>query len=416
MAQNVPSRLESGELFPTDDPLPASALIGRNQDVDRISHQLRQRINIVLPGPRRTGKTSVCLAALDQVRRKNLHILYLDLRKVSDIGELAEALVVKAFESQPILGKAVHYAIEGGRTLLEGISITASGSLALYTGDPTWEFLGLALTPDLRRDPNKHLDYALSLPEKLASAGKKRWLLFLDEFQEIEALGELEREDGGKRLLHKLRGYFDSSPSCRYLFAGSKEHMLRDIFGKSASPFFNFGSFDRLEPIPASEWNAGLKRKLAQDQCLIDDQALARLIELGEGHPRATMLIAQQTHSVAVAAGTWAIGGILVETGYRNALRSEKTKHELIVEHIRTLGGKGTQRLTLKVAKKIANGVTVYPGKEADESIRRALIALRDAGIIDQEKSRAPWYIVDPLFKRYLLDLDPFRAEPNGIS
>lgn len=409
--RTVPSRRQSGELFPTDTPIPAGSLIGREGDIDRFAHQIRQRINLVLPGPRRTGKTSVCLAAVEEVRDDDLYVVHLDLRKVSDIGQMAEAIVVKVFENRPILDRAAHHARETGRTLLESIAATASANLALFTGDPSWDFLSLAFTADLRKDPQKHLDYALGLPEKVAAADGKRCLVFLDEFQDVWDLGELEREEGGKRLLRKMRGYFDESPSCRYLFAGSKEHMLRDIFSKGASPFFNFGSFERLEPIPVEEWRTGLRRKFEQDECVAEESALDRLVDLGEGHPRATMLVSQQTHSAAVAAGTWAINAALVELGYRNALRAESPKHEQVVEHIRTLGGKGVQRLALKVARRIALGERVYGGDVSATHTNRAVRALRGAGIVDQERKRSPWYVVDPLFRRYLIDLDPLKND-----
>jgi predicted AAA+ superfamily ATPase len=55
-------------LFPTDDPVPAGMMIGRGHDVEDIVRALADGTNIVLAGPRRTGKTSVGEAAMAQLR------------------------------------------------------------------------------------------------------------------------------------------------------------------------------------------------------------------------------------------------------------------------------------------------------------------------------------------------------------
>jgi hypothetical protein len=48
------------------------------------------------------------------------------------------------------------------------------------------EELEIAFTPQMaRRDPERYLDYALTLPGRIAEADGKRVVVFFDEFQEI---------------------------------------------------------------------------------------------------------------------------------------------------------------------------------------------------------------------------------------
>ena len=88
------------------------------------------------------------------------------------------------------------------------------------------------------------------------------------------------------------------------LFAGSVEHLMRDLFTPRQRAFYQFGGFHALAPIDVEDWRVGLVDRFAEDGCTVTPDALARLIELGEGHPRATMLVAQQTHDAAIADGT----------------------------------------------------------------------------------------------------------------
>src|SRR5215208_1799494 len=72
-------RTASGELFPTDSPLPAGQLIGRRDDVREIATRLEAGTHLILAGPRRTGKTSVCEAALARAARRGLYTAKVDL-------------------------------------------------------------------------------------------------------------------------------------------------------------------------------------------------------------------------------------------------------------------------------------------------------------------------------------------------
>src|SRR3954452_24293266 len=87
------ARQASGHLFPTDSPIPASQMIGRTSDVRELSLALQSATNCVVAGPRRTGKTSVCDAALLQAARKKFYVASVDLFRAADAAELAEALV-----------------------------------------------------------------------------------------------------------------------------------------------------------------------------------------------------------------------------------------------------------------------------------------------------------------------------------
>ena len=61
-------RQASGDLFPSDSPIPASQLIGRRDDVAEIATRLEAGTHLIVAGPRRTGKTSVCEAALTRAK------------------------------------------------------------------------------------------------------------------------------------------------------------------------------------------------------------------------------------------------------------------------------------------------------------------------------------------------------------
>ena len=72
-------RVRSRDLFPTDEPVPAASLVGRSADVDELTNALANGLNRTMVGPRRTGKTSVALAAVAELRARGCYVASIDL-------------------------------------------------------------------------------------------------------------------------------------------------------------------------------------------------------------------------------------------------------------------------------------------------------------------------------------------------
>jgi uncharacterized protein len=389
-------RQASGDLFPTDSPIPASQLIGRRDDVREITTRLEAGTHLIVAGPRRTGKTSVCEAALGRLRRRGAYVAKLDLFRVSDAAELAEALATAVVANRSGVHRVLRRARGAGRAALSAVQ---SQMLVRLVGE-LGEGVELALSPGRAAlDPERALDLALELPERVALADGKRLVLFFDEFQE---LASARRPYGDPdAVTNRMRAVFQRSTAVSYLFAGSIEHVMRDLFAPTRRAFSGFGSFYSLRPITDDEWRRGLTDRFAADDCRIGEPALERIVELGGGHPRATMRIAQQSHLVSIELGTREIGLDLVQLGFERALEGDRPTMEQVVERIRLLHRHG-----LLVARSVAAGNP--PPKRLHAGVRdRVLKLLRDAGILEHE-ARGRWRVIDPLLRHYLAALDPF--------
>jgi DNA-binding transcriptional ArsR family regulator len=392
------SRQRSGDLFPTDQPLPASQLIGREADVRELSAALLGGSSMVIAGPRRTGKTSVCDAALGICARSAAYTVSVDLFRISNAAELAEVLVAKTIANRSQLRKILHQARRAGRLLAD----TAGVAAVVRSKTQLGEEIEIAFHPGLAaRDPERYLDYALALPGRIAEADSRPVVVFFDEFQELASPNKPYGDPD--RLTKRMRAIFQRQSGVSYLFAGSIEHLMRDLFVPRQRALSQFGSFHELRPIEPEDWATGLQERFAADDCTLDEQALTRLVELGELHPRATMLIAQKTHLASVLLETHTIDSNLVDQGYLAALQGERINHEQTVERIRQ-----AHKLGLEIARRIARGEPAYPSLPRG-AVRRALEELRDAAIIESRR-RGDWQFTDPLLRRYLHDLLPIDA------
>jgi hypothetical protein len=198
-----------------------------------------------------------------------------------------------------------------------------------------------------------------------------------------------------------MRAIFQRSTGVSYLFAGSLEHLMRDLFTPAHRALHQFGGFHDLRPIDRGAWMEGLAARYAADDCTVEPSALARIVDYGELHPRTTMLIAQKSHLTTVELATRRVDGTIVEQGLLAALAADRVSHEQTVERIRRL-----HKLGLLVAERLARGEPVYT-RLPRGAVRRALEGLRDAAIIES-KGRGDWRFTSPLLRRYLTDLNRF--------
>ena len=389
-------RQRSSDLFPTDQPIPASQMIGRETDVREITTALGAGSNLVVAGPRRTGKTSVCDAAVGRLAKRGFYVVSIDLFRIASAAEFAEAFVAATLANRSALRRVIHQTRRAGRVVADALQTSAVIKSKAQLG----EELEIVFSPGLAaRDPERYLDYALGLPGRIADADRKQVVVFFDEFQEIG--GAHQPYGDPDRLTKRMRAIFQRTSGVSYLFAGSLEHLMRDLFTPSYRGLHQFGGFHDLRPIDAEAWSDGLNERFEADDCEVEPAALERIVEYGEGQPRSTMLIAQKSHLATVELETRLIDLGVVEQGLLAAMATDRIAHEQIVERIRR-----SHRLGLVVAERIAHGQTVYRGLSRG-GVRRALEALRDAGIIESG-GRADWRVSNPLLRRYLQMIGPF--------
>jgi hypothetical protein len=383
-------RQSSGDLFPTDQPIPASQIIGRREDVAEIATALQAGTNLVLAGPRRTGKTSVCDAALTRARSAGCYTASVDLFRLADAAELAEALATAVIATRSPMRRLLNLARRVGRGALSAAQLSAVMTLQQELG----EGVELAFTPGLAaRDPQHALAQALELPERVAKADDKRIIVFFDEFQEVAN----DRSPYGHpdAVTKRMRSIFQRTTQVSYLFAGSLEHIMRDLFAPTDRAFSGFGTFRHLRPITPEEWAAGLRRRFAADDCEVGRDALARLVELGAGHPRVTMLIAQQAHLLSIRLETRSITEPMVRQAYEAALDGDRAYLDQLLETVRSVN-----RYALHYVRRIAANAPLTAGIPPGDATRasRGLIA---AGIVERT-GRGAYEIVNPLFREYL--------------
>jgi len=101
-------------------------------------------------------------------------------------------------------------------------------------------------------------------------------IVVFDEFQEIINID--------KQLDRKLRATIQHYQNINYVFLGSQESLMRDIFEKKKSPFYHFGYLLPLDKIPHQEFLEYFAAGLESLEIKSEELAL-KILEITKSHP-----------------------------------------------------------------------------------------------------------------------------------
>lgn len=382
-------------VFPTDRPLSRQAMVGRADEVGELTAAISNGMNQIVVGPRRMGKTTLCRAVLDAAKDEGQYAAQLDLFGIPSLSVVADRLVDAAIGNRSAWLRARHALKKGGRSVASAATLKAVGELRDGVGDG----LALALEPGyITKEPLAAFEKALQMCQRVAELDDRRLVLFIDEFQEM---GGPHAPFGNPDQVTKLmRAVLQQCDRVTTLFAGSLEHMMRDLFAPAHRAFYQWGAWHALRPIETSEWLEGLEERFGAQGLSLTRDAAQHLLELSEGHVRVTMLLAKQAYLATILAGDNQVARVAVATALEMAMAADAPSHETSVGELRGLG-----RHVLDVAERVARGEPPYAGRPA-RSTQRAIDTLASKGLIQKlgSHSRGGWRMIDPLLRRYLAE------------
>lgn len=174
--------------------------------------------NVTLLSPRRMGKTGLVQHLFHALRREGKWTpIYVDVFAARDLSDFARRLasaVIGSMDSR--MDRALAAASSFFRSFRPVVAVDP------VTGAPSYSF---TLEPARVESTLKEcFDY-------LGAAGR-RAVVALDEFQQVA-----EFPEKGTEAL--LRSYIQFLPGTRFVFAGSKRHMMAEMFSAPNRPFFH---------------------------------------------------------------------------------------------------------------------------------------------------------------------------------
>ena len=332
----------------------------REQETRKLVSALENGRNVTLAAPRRIGKTGLIHNVFHQVRNSGDDIIciYVDIfptRCLADFVHLLGKAVVEAVQSQ-------------GERLLSKVMTLLGSCRPAISIDP------------LTGSPNFSIDIAPSMEEKTLSdifdcleKSDTPVYIAIDEFQQVASYPELGTEA-------MLRSRIQFMHNVHFIFSGSQQHLIYEMFLSAKRPFYNSTQIMTLTTIPVESYYKFAESLFAEGGRTIDKTLFMFIYDSFEGH-------------------TWYVQTILnrlYESGGDVTEREQVTDAIRIIERENTMVYQSTIAMLpdkqLQVLKALAKeGKTATPNKgsfiqkyslKAASSVSSALTSLVDKELV----------------------------------
>ena len=251
-----------------DDPF----FINRRKEIEKVTSFLSGENHLVLISPRRMGKSSLIHKAVSSLGRP---VIALDIQLMTGPADLAAQMLSRIYRIYPQTRLKQH---------LKRFRIIPQLSLNPTTGSIDVSFMPGAVSLPILED-------VLNLAEKL-STGNKKLIIVFDEFQEARRLDE--------NLLNQLRAIMQHHKMINYVFLGSQESLIREVFQKKKSPFYHFAMVMYLKKIEIGEFSEYLETGFTGVHNE-PGRIAGDILEVTRGHPHYTQQLAFTVWEMAVS-------------------------------------------------------------------------------------------------------------------
>lgn len=205
----------------------------RENETGQILDALQNNRNLTLIAPRRIGKTGLIHHVFHEFLKKKLGTtIYMDIFPTSNLNEFTRVF------AETVLGS-----LDSDIKRL----FTKIGTI-IKSCRPTVRFDPITGNPEFSMDidPGKE-EATLKEVFTYLRTSDKQCVIAIDEFQQIAEYKE-------KRVEALLRSYIQHVPNVRFIFSGSKQHLMQELFLSAKRPFYQSTQLMSIDAIDKSDY------------------------------------------------------------------------------------------------------------------------------------------------------------------
>jgi len=373
-------------LFQVGRPVVGNKLVGREKIINQIMQLVISGQCIVLLAPRRFGKTSILLEVLNRIKSRGLFTAHIDIFTIPTVRVLAEQITESV-----LANRKLHETFAKFRKSITDIFKNVEFKQTIED----FEFI-LNFT-EKTQDEVELLSNSIDFIERFALKHKQQVVCGFDEFGDIEKLN-------GQEIVKLFRAKIQMQQQSSYIFSGSHETVMNQIFITSKSPFYRFARIIKVTEISPAVFKEYIQNEFSRIDVVVKPESLDLIMKFSGGHPYYTQLICRQLeyssgHAVEIIAKD-------VYDAIEEAFWTEINYIEKLWEEL------SPSREQTQVLISIVEGVdSLYRSVDTNQlNVSRALRNLKAKGIIDKEGQT--YRLLDPML-RYFIRRDILKWDLN---
>ena len=272
----------------------------RRQETETMIRALYNGRNVTLIAPRRMGKTGLVKNVFYKLREQEPDTVtfYMDIYSTQSLGDF-----IRLFAGT-VLGK------------LDSVPQKALARVGKFIKScrPVFTFDELTGQPKVTIDivPSSEEATLREIFDYLQSS-EKRCYIAIDEFQQIA-----EYPEKGAEAL--LRSYIQFVPNINFIFAGSKQHIMQQMFHSAKRPFYQSTQTQVIDRIARDEYYRFAADFFSRQGRKLAEETFGYLYDAFDGHTWYIQVLLNRLYGYAgnpdIGMADYAIGEVVAESTY----------------------------------------------------------------------------------------------------
>jgi hypothetical protein len=239
----------------------------RSDEIKELTREMENNNRVFLVSPRRLGKTCLLHQLSKKLEKSGMPCAYIDLNAFPDLRGFAGAMTSMTARALETNTDRLLKIFSGFHKLRPKLSMDHEGNLSA----------GLELAVG-EKDALSALVEGLAHADTLAAKKKKRLVIIIDEFSDIEKYN-------GRSVEKALRAEIQKHEHSAYIFSGSEQSVMLAMVQDSKRAFYRLGRIMKLGPIKRESYCRFILQWLAKGGYKASKADIIRILDLGEDVP-----------------------------------------------------------------------------------------------------------------------------------
>ncbi|MBU2646754.1 ATP-binding protein [bacterium] len=252
--------------FAYSNTVTGKSFCNRTREISELMKYIEASQNVLLYSHRRIGKSSLIQQVFQKIQASNLKIgtLHIDL-----YGTISEKdFIIRTFNELRQLESNFERLVKSITNTVKNIRLNIQ--MDPLTGSPT-------ISPSFSAVEEKTmLEELMNILQKYSQ--KQKLVIAFDEFQEIADYTEAGFEK-------RLRSFIQSHGNICYIFSGSRQHLMTEMFNSNKRAFFKMADSFPLDKISTEAYLPWIKGLFQNKNITLSDKQLETIVSRFENHP-----------------------------------------------------------------------------------------------------------------------------------